>query len=122
VRASCSRAGELQGCSLTTSRLQRSGERHPVLVGSSIRTSQGVRIEGNGGDEHATASHHRDRREAVCMRQGCSSYESGIHFSTRSDSRPEKVGIEPIEGILGREVVSSNRRAVNRSWRVRFSA
>jgi len=44
-----------------------------------------------------------------------------FNFSTRSYSRPERVGINPIEGILGSEIVSLNRRAVNRSWCVRSS-
>lgn len=46
VRASRSRVGGHQGCSLTTSWLQRSSERHPVLVGSSGWTSQGVLVRG----------------------------------------------------------------------------
>ena len=46
VRASCSRVGGHQGCSLITSRLQRSGERYPVLVGSSVRASQGATNRG----------------------------------------------------------------------------
>jgi hypothetical protein len=45
--------------------------------------------------------------------------DRGFTFSPRSYSRPERVGIAPIEDILGREVVSSNRRASNRSWQVR---
>jgi hypothetical protein len=46
----------------------------------------------------------------------------GFTFSTRNYSRPARVGIAPIEDILGREVVSSNRRAVDRSWQVRSNA
>lgn len=46
----------------------------------------------------------------------------GFTFSTRNYSRPARVGIAPIKDILGREVVSSNRRAVDRSWRVRSNA
>jgi len=53
--------------------------------------------------------------------KGAPATRRGFNFSTRSDSQPERVGIDPIEDILGREVVSSNRRAVNRSWRVRKS-
>lgn len=52
---------------------------------------------------------------------GAPATRRGFNFSTRSDSQPERVGIKPIEDILDREVVSSNRRAVNRSWRVRKS-
>jgi hypothetical protein len=46
VRASRSRVGGHQGCSLTTSWLQRLSERHPVLVGSSARAPQGVLVRG----------------------------------------------------------------------------
>jgi len=53
--------------------------------------------------------------------KGAPATRRGLNFSTRSDSQPERVGIEPIEDILDREVVSSNRRAVNRSWRARKS-
>lgn len=53
--------------------------------------------------------------------KGAPATSRGFNFSTRSDSQPERVGIKPIEDILGREVVSSNRRAVNRSWCVRNS-
>lgn len=45
--------------------------------------------------------------------------DRGFTFSTRNYSRPARVGIAPIEDILGSEVVSSNRRAANRSWHVR---
>lgn len=119
MRAARSRVGGHQGCSLITSRLQRFGERYPVLVGSSVGASQGVRSGGNGGGESAAASHHPDRREAARGRQGCSSYEKGINTFRLVATPDRKVGIEPIEDILGRELVSSNRRAVNRSWRVR---
>jgi hypothetical protein len=120
VRASRSRVGGHQGCSLTTSWLQRSGERHPVIVGSSGWASQGAWSGGNGGDEPAAASHNLDRREAVSVGStGAPVTNRGFTFSTRNYSRPARVGIAPIKGILGREVVSSNRRAVDRSWRVR---
>jgi len=78
VRAPRSRVGGHQGCSLIRSRLQRFGERYPVLVGSSVGASQDVTAEENGGGESAAASHHLDRREAVRGWQGCSSYEAGI--------------------------------------------
>jgi hypothetical protein len=119
VRAPRSRVGGHQGCSLTTSRLQRFGERYPVLVGSSVGRRKALQSGGNGEGESAAASHHPDRREAARRRQGCSSYEKGINTFRLVATPDRKVGIEPIEGILGREVVSSNRQAANRSWRVR---
>lgn len=67
VRASRSGVGGHQGCSLTTSWLQRSGERHPVFVGSSGWASRGAWSGGNGGGESAAASHNLDRREAVSV-------------------------------------------------------
>jgi hypothetical protein len=65
ARTSRSRVDGPQGCSLTTSWLQTFGERHPVLVGSSVGASQDVKAGGNGVDEPAVASHHLDRREAA---------------------------------------------------------
>jgi hypothetical protein len=54
-----------RGCSLTTSRLQR-------LV-RSILSAMGPRASANGhrSDQRDRASHHRDRREARSVRQGC---------------------------------------------------
>lgn len=81
MRASRSGVGGHQGCSLTTSWLQRSGERHPVIVGSSGWASQGARSGGNGGDQSAAASHNLDRREAVSVGStGAPVTKPGIHF------------------------------------------
>jgi hypothetical protein len=123
ARTSRSRVNGPQGCSLTTSWLQRSGERHLVTVGSSAGASQDVRVGGNGGDEPAVASHHLDQAGSCAWAVRVFQLrDRGFTFSTRSYSRPERVGIPPIEDILGREVVSSNRRAANRSWQVRSNA
>lgn len=78
MKASRSGVGGHQGCSLTTSWLQRSGERHPVFVGSSGWASQDAWSGGNGEGEPAAASHHLDQAGG-CKRgqHGCSGYEIG---------------------------------------------
>lgn len=65
VRARRSRMVGSRGCSLTTSRLQR-------LV-RSILSAMGPRASANGhrSDQRDRASHHRDRREARSVQQGC---------------------------------------------------
>jgi len=81
VKASRSGVGGHQGCSLTTSWLQRSGERHPVFVGSS-----GWRRKAQGPGGTAEASLRRrpitlTRREAVSVGStGVPVTKSGIHF------------------------------------------
>jgi hypothetical protein len=101
VRASRTRVGGFQGCSLTISWLQRlargifSHPGHSLLRRKSRRSVARVRTARAGVPSPRQAGGSDER-------QGCSSCEVGfIHDFDRSATPCRKIGIKPIEGILG---------------------
>lgn len=92
------------------------GERHLVWRGLSS-----LRREEHAVHQHDSASHHRDGREAGACGKGARTVRSfTITFMTRR--HPDlTVGIDPIKGVLGREIVRFNRRAMDRLWLTRHA-
>lgn len=92
------------------------GERHLVWRGPGS-----LRRVGHAAHQRDSASHHRDGREAGERGKGARAVRSlTITFMTRRHPGRE-AGIDPIEGVLGREVVSLNRRAMDRLWLTRHA-
>jgi hypothetical protein len=92
------------------------GDRHLVRRGStSLRRGE------NAAHQHESASHHRDRREAGTCGKGARAAWSFTNTLMTRSHPDRKAGINPIEGVLGREVVGFNRRAAERLWLARHA-
>lgn len=115
MRVSRARVGGFQGCSLTTSWLQRLA-RGILSRGVSVVRSASCRGRCTKRDQLERAPHHRDRRGAETSGKGVPAGSRVLHRFRHSATPHRKMGIEPIEDILGCETVSSNQQAGDQPW------